>query len=210
MIKSDIDLLRRKSTKRALVILCSFAIIACFLLFNVLRLDYFLYDYYKAKAFDQITTTSSMKAERGNIYDSNMNLLATTKTTWRVFVSTREIKTRAKKDGINYAQIISRGVCDILSLDYATTYKKIANSNVLDVTIKKSADESEYNKIVSFAKENQEMQQSQQLALTIEEEHPVAEEPQAEVVFEEGKQEAEEEQKADEPVQEVPVEESEA
>ena len=154
MIKSDIDLLRRKSTKRALVILCSFAIIACFLLFNVLRLDYFLYDYYKAKAFDQITTTSSMKAERGNIYDSNMNLLATTKTTWRVFVSTREIKTRAKKDGINYAQIISRGVCDILSLDYATTYKKIANSNVLDVTIKKSADESEYNKIVSFAKEN--------------------------------------------------------
>ena len=154
MIKSDIDLLRRKSTKRALVILCSFAIIACFLLFNVLRLDYFLYDYYKEKAFDQITTTSSMKAERGNIYDSNMNLLATTKTTWRVFVSTREIKTRAKKDGINYAQIISRGVCDILSLDYATTYKKIANSNVLDVTIKKSADESEYNKIVSFAKEN--------------------------------------------------------
>ncbi len=154
MIKSDIDLLRRKSTKRALVILCSFAIIACFLLFNVLRLDYFLYDYYKAKAFDQITTTSSMKAERGNIYDSNMNLLATTKTTWRVFVSTREIKTRAKKDEINYAQIISRGVCDILSLDYATTYKKIANSNVLDVTIKKSADESEYNKIVSFAKEN--------------------------------------------------------
>ena len=38
---------------------------------------------------------------------------------------------------------------------------------------------------VSFEKENQEMQQSQKLALTIEEEHPAAEEPQAEVVFEE-------------------------
>jgi stage V sporulation protein D (sporulation-specific penicillin-binding protein) len=154
MIKSDIDLARRKSIRRALVILCSFAIIACFLLFNVLRLDYFLYDYYKAKAFDQITTTSSMKAERGNIYDSNMNLLATTKTTWRIFVSTREIKTRAKKDGINYAEIISRGVSEILSLDYATIYKKIANSNILDVTIKKSADESEYNAVINFAKAN--------------------------------------------------------
>lgn len=43
---------------------------------------------------------------------------------------------------------------------------------------------------VSFEKENQEMQQSQQLALTIEEEHPVAEEPQLEVIFEEEKQDA--------------------
>ena len=42
---------------------------------------------------------------------------------------------------------------------------------------------------VSFEKENQEMQQSQQLALTIEEEHPAAEEPQAEVIFEEEKTE---------------------
>ena len=38
---------------------------------------------------------------------------------------------------------------------------------------------------VSFEKENQELQQSQQLALTIEEEHPAVEEPQAEVIFEE-------------------------
>ena len=37
---------------------------------------------------------------------------------------------------------------------------------------------------VSFEKENQELQQSQQLALTIEEEHPAAEEAPAEVVFE--------------------------
>ena len=46
---------------------------------------------------------------------------------------------------------------------------------------------------VSFEKENQELQQSQQLALTIEEEHPAVEDPQAEVIFEEDtKQEAEE------------------
>ena len=42
---------------------------------------------------------------------------------------------------------------------------------------------------VSFEKENQEMQQSQQLALTIEEEHPAVEEPHAEVIFEEDKPE---------------------
>ena len=152
MIKSDINLTKHKSIRRATVVLSSLAIIACFLLFNVFRLDYFLYDYYKSKAFDQITTTSTMKAERGNIYDSNMNLLATTKTTWRIFVSTREIKSRAKKDGINYAEIISTGISGILSLEEATVYKKISNSNLLDVTIKKSATEAEYNAVVSFAR----------------------------------------------------------
>jgi len=45
---------------------------------------------------------------------------------------------------------------------------------------------------VSFEKENQELQQSQQLALTIEEEHPAAEEAQAEVIFEEEKPEEKE------------------
>ena len=65
---------------------------------------------------------------------------------------------------------------------------------------------------VSFEKENQEMQQSQQLALTIEEEHPAVEEPQAEVVFEEEKPEedapqaeaedAQPEEEADEKVEE--------
>ena len=67
---------------------------------------------------------------------------------------------------------------------------------------------------VSFEKENQEMQQSQQLALTIEEEHPVAEEPQAEVIFEEEKPEADaeikEEASAEGSVKEDAVEETEA
>ena len=54
---------------------------------------------------------------------------------------------------------------------------------------------------VSFEKENQEMQQSQKLALTIEEEHPAIEEPQAEVVFEEEKHE--DEQAEEETTEEV-------
>ena len=154
MIKSDINLTKHRSIRRATLVLCSLAIIACFLLFNVFRLDYFLYDYYKSKAFDQITTTSTMKAERGNIYDSNMNILATTKTAWRIFVSTREIKSRTKQDKLDYAEIISNGISEILSLDERTIYKKISNSNLLDVTIKKSANEEEYNAVVRFARDN--------------------------------------------------------
>ena len=67
---------------------------------------------------------------------------------------------------------------------------------------------------VSFEKENQEMQQSQQLALTIEEEHPVAEEPQAEVIFEEEKKDvavtSEEEKSADDQQDEADAQDTEA
>ena len=154
MLKSDIKLTKSTTVRRSGIILISFALIACFLLFNVLKLDYFLYDYYREKAFDQITTTSILKAERGNIYDSNMNLLATTKTTWRIFISTREIKKRSKKDNVNYTERISSGLSEILSLDKDSLTKKISNSNQLDVTIKKSANEEEYLSVVSFAKEN--------------------------------------------------------
>ena len=112
MLKSNISTSAHKTFKRGSVLLIVLMLIACFLLFNVFRLDYLLYDYYKDKAFDQITTTSTLKAERGNIYDANMNLLATTATTWRIFVSTKEIASRSKEDGIEYAKIIANKTGD--------------------------------------------------------------------------------------------------
>ena len=150
MLKSDITLTKQKTRRRSIAVLLSFTVIASFLLFNVFRLDFFLYNYYREKAFDQITTTSNLLAERGEIYDANMNLLATTKTTWRVFVSTKEIKKASKRGGVDYAEIIARGMADIFSLDQAAVYKKITNTSQLDVTIVKSADEDEYGKVIKL------------------------------------------------------------
>lgn len=154
MLKSDISLTKQKTHRRAYIILLSLALITCLLLLNVFRLDFFLYDYYRAKAFDQITTTSALRAERGQIYDANMNLLATTKTTWRIFVSTKEIKKASKKAGVDYAELIARGTSEIFSSDKETIYKKITNTSQLDVTIEKSASEDEYNATVKYALEN--------------------------------------------------------
>lgn len=154
MLKSDISLTKQKTKQRAHIILLSLGIIAALLLFNVFRLDFFLYNYYREKAFDQITTTSSLKAERGNIYDSNMNLLATTKTTWRIFVSTKEIQKASKKDGINYAERIAEGVAEVFGLEKESIYKKISNTAKLDVTLVKSAEKNEYNAIVNYAIKN--------------------------------------------------------
>ena len=153
MLKSDLSPSKHKTLRRTSVIMLSFTLAALLLLFNVFKLDYILYEYYKEKAFDQITTTSSLKAERGNIYDANMNLLATTKTSWRIFVSAREIQSRTKADGIDYADVIATGISGILSLDREGLYNRIRNSNHLDETILKSADENKYNAVVAFIEE---------------------------------------------------------
>ena len=154
MLKSGISLSKKKTFQRASVILITFMLFSCFLLFNVLKLDLFLYDHYKEKAFDQITTTSTLKAERGDIYDSNMNLLATTKTTWRIFVSTKELQKRSESDNVDYPLLISTGIANITGGDQASIYQKISSSKLLDVTLIKSATESTYLKIIDFIKQN--------------------------------------------------------
>ena len=153
MFKSNISPTKHKTAKRGGIVLTAFLLIGVFLLINIFSLQYFSYIYYKNKVFDQITTSSLLKAERGNIYDANMNVLATTKTTWRIFISTKEIKTKSKKDKVEYGEIVARGLSEALNLDYGTLYDKISKSKVLDVTIKKSANEEEYNSVLKLIEE---------------------------------------------------------
>ena len=140
--------------KRGRIILISFLLFASFLLINIFRLDYFMYTYYSEKSFDQITTTAKLKAKRGNIYDADMNVLATTKTVWRIFTSPKEIARREKKDGKEYSVIIADALSDILDTSRDELLKKLKNEKVLDVTIDNSVTEDEYNLIINFIKEN--------------------------------------------------------
>ncbi len=127
-----------------------FALASSFLIFNIFRLCYFNHDYYVKKTYDQVTTSSRLVAERGVIYDANMNVLAKSNTVWRVFVSPKEIRLAEKKDGVDYAKIISKGLSPILSLNESTLYKKIKESNVLDVTVKRACTEEEYKGVLDF------------------------------------------------------------
>ena len=140
--------------KRMLLITCALFLFLSLLITNLFKLQYFMYDYYKAKVYDQITTTSALKAKRGNIYDRNMNVLAKTNTVWRIFISTKDIKKAEKESGVKYSEIIASGLSKILSLDESTLLNKIEGSNVLDVTVKKTATEKEYNEVMSFILKN--------------------------------------------------------
>ena len=140
--------------KRVVIISICFVLFAVFLATNLLKLQYFSYSYYKDKVFEQVTTTSPLKANRGTIYDSSMNVLATTETKWRVFVSSKDIKEAEKTDGINYSEKIATGLSNILGIDYNSLLTKIKNTNVLDVTVKKITREDEYQNLLEFIKVN--------------------------------------------------------
>ena len=88
-----------KTRARIRIIIIAFFIFLSYLAYNLFNLGIILHAYYEEKVYDQITTTSTLTAGRGNIYDRNMALLAGTDTVWRVFISTRDIK-KAEKEQI--------------------------------------------------------------------------------------------------------------
>ena len=144
---------KKTTERRVLAIILLFALSASYLIFNIFKLCHINYDYYRQKTYDQVTTSSRLVADRGTIYDSNMNILAKSDTVWRVFISTRDIKAAEKKDGKDFTKIISDGLSNILSLDATTLYNKIKKSNVLDVTVKNSCSEKEYRDVLNFINE---------------------------------------------------------
>ena len=140
--------------KRLFIISVAFCIFLAYLVKSLISLQLLNSQYYKDKVYDQITTESALKAKRGNIYDSNMNILATDKTTWRLFVSAREIKKRSKKDRTDYTRIISNGLGRIIDTDESEIYQKISNTKQLDITVKKSISEDEYKQVLALIEEN--------------------------------------------------------
>ena len=143
-----------KTRKRVHTVLLAFFLFLVFLISNLIKLQIGLNSYYTEKVYDQITTTAALRAERGAIYDTNMNVLATSNTVWRIFISTRDIKKASKEGGKNYAEIVAYGLADILKLDRQALLKKIESSNVLDVTVKKSATREEFESVLRFVIEN--------------------------------------------------------
>ncbi len=140
--------------KRAFAVFCVFGAALLFLVGKIFYMQYFKYDSYQQKVLDQITYSSSLSARRGNIYDSNMNPLATNKTVWRIFISPKDIYEYSIKNNLNYSDIISKGLSEILDIPYDTIYEKTQKKNRLDETIMKEVDEKTTDKVLTFITEN--------------------------------------------------------
>ena len=123
--------------KRSAIVLLGIIAVFAILLIRILWIQTVDFDRYLSKVIDQMTTQSSVSAERGKIYDRNGNVLATNITTYRVFISPSSISSNqaeASKNGenVNYAEKIARGLSEILSVDYENVLKQTTYTRYLD------------------------------------------------------------------------------
>lgn len=126
---------------RTIVLFVVFAMVAVFLGGRLFNLQILEYDKYLGKVLDNLLQVSVIKAQRGTIYDRNMQKLAANVTTYRVFISPVDIK--EEEDRVR----ISKELSKILDVDYDTVYEKASKPNRKDETIKEHVDKETADKV---------------------------------------------------------------
>lgn len=149
----------RERLKRSKIVLAGIIVIFVLLALRILWIQTVDFDKYLSKVTDQITTQSPVSAERGKIYDRNGNVLATNITTYRVFISPSSINSCQREavksgDNVDYAQTISKGLSEILSLDYDTVLKQTGYVRYLDRTIAKNVTAEKADEVRLFTEKN--------------------------------------------------------
>ncbi len=148
MDRNEAKINKHRLRARYTVLLCFFMLCFAILCVRLIVLTVLKHDEYAEKARDNIQSETPLAAKRGVIYDRNMNVLAVSITTWRVYISPRDIKDDAE------AERLARGVSDILGVDYETVLSGAKNNATRDRTLKKKATEDEKDRIIAFALEN--------------------------------------------------------
>lgn len=109
---------------------------------------------YQNKASEQQLYDSLLTAPRGNIYDRNMSLLATSATAWTVYVMPNGInKMKDVKKAEQVREVIKNGLSEILETDVAEIEKKI-NQTSYYVILKKKVEKETADKVRKFISEN--------------------------------------------------------
>ena len=104
-------------------------------------------DMWKEKASSQQMYSTSISANRGNIYDRNMKTLAKSVTVWTVFISPAEMEEDQR-------ELVASGLSEILDVDYDMVYEKSLKTWRYNETIKKKADNDTADEVTAFIKEN--------------------------------------------------------
>lgn len=107
-------------------------------------------DFYRGKAADQQLYDTEIAARRGDIYDRNMTLLATSATVWTVYVTPNDFKKitdEKKRDAVK--DEIALNLADILDLEKDNVLAKL-NKDLSYVMIKRQVEQPEADKINAY------------------------------------------------------------
>ena len=162
-----------KLAKRGLFVFCAFGVAAVMLIGVLFNMQILGYEKYQQDVIDNLTVETKETANRGKIYDSNMNLLATNTTAYRIFISPADIQSTTYTNYISkcinrirygntvsevYAgkkedEIIAEGLSAILGVEYDSVVEKIAKKNRRDETIKTNVDAKTAERVREFIAE---------------------------------------------------------
>lgn len=138
----------KKMAKRMMCILLAISVglfgAASFSLVNIMIVNS---KEYQAKAAAQQLLDTELAATRGDIYDCNMEVLATSAPAWTVYITPQDI------DDDEQAKIIAKGLSELLDVDYDTVYKK-TQSNSYYEKVKTKIDKTMSDSVREFISEN--------------------------------------------------------
>ena len=114
-------------------------------LYNIQIVDH---DFYEQKAISQQMRGSIIEADRGVIYDRNGSTLAISASAETIQLSPRNIKDDAE------AQLIARGLSEILGIDYDNVLKKTENRNLAYQLIQRKVEQDVADEVREFKQAN--------------------------------------------------------
>ena len=103
--------------------------------------------YYSKIATEQQLTTTTVAAQRGNIYDRNMNILATSATVYTVYVTPKNIEDDEE------ARLIASGLSQLLELDEEAVYLKTQKNTAYE-KIKQRVEQNLADEVRAFISDN--------------------------------------------------------
>ena len=139
----------RRIHGRTLGLIVACFVVWCVIIIRLFQLQIIDHEYYQGQVIANVQKETSVRAERGIIYDRNKIQLATNNTVWRIFISPRDIEDRAQ------AELIARGLSDILDLNYQDVLDITAKTWRADETIKKNVEDEIADEVRLFINENE-------------------------------------------------------
>ena len=112
---------------------------------------------YQGKASAQQLHDANIAAERGNIYDANMNVLAKSATVWTVYVTPNDLTKLDDAECEKVKKTISENLAEILVLEPESIREKLDKTSRYYVEIKKKVSEKDANRVREFISANKDL-----------------------------------------------------
>lgn len=112
---------------------------------------------YQSKASAQQLHDAYITAERGNIYDANMNVLAKSATVWTIYVTPNDFTNIPADEAAEVKESIATNLSSILSLEKKDVMEKLEKTSRYYVEIKKKVSEEDADKVREYIKANKDL-----------------------------------------------------